>query len=237
MNRNRLFTLFFSIFLLADPLSSSEIMLDSNSVVHGIATSIDEKWQVMGMVQEGGEYNGEESFVLFSTDFYWHKPEKLLSFKQSGWSLPSVCTNYQRDSFIVYYPNWTPGKKDGGFYEFTKTYGRYSSSSFNRTFIEYSEIGKLFSNKYGCYLIKLFGNYNPAGDDRNCKLYKLDFNDDKISLTIPTQMENIELHYITWRNEKINPDSPTFQDLAFITEQAIIALDADGKSWWHFLLQ
>lgn len=234
MKQNRFFTLLLLIFLLAVPLSASSILMDSNSVVHGIATSMDGNWQVAGMVQEGGEHDGEESFVLFSTDFYWNKAETLLTFKQSGWGLPSVCTNYQRDSFIVYYPNWTPSHKDGGFYEFTKKNGRYSASNYNRTFIEYSEIGKLFSNKYGCYLIKLFGDYNPAGDDRNCKLYKLDFVDDKISLKTPNQMKDVELHYITWRNEKVNRDSPTFQDLAFITEQAIITLDADGKTWWHF---
>lgn len=234
MRQNRFFTLLLLIFLLAAPLSASTILMDSNSVVHGIATSMDGNWQVAGIVQEGGEHDSEESFVLFSTDFHWNKPEKLLSFKQSGWSLPSVCTNYQRDSFIVYYPNWTPGHQDGGFYEFTKKNGRYSASNFNRTFIEYSEIGKLFSNKYGCYLIKLFGDYNPAGDDRNCKLYKLDFAGDKISLKIPEQMNDVELHYITWRNEKLNFDSPTFQDLSFITDQAIISLDADGKTWWHF---
>lgn len=234
MNQNRFFTLLLLIFLSTTKLSAATILMDSNSVVHEIATSMDGNWQVAGMVQEGGEYDGEESFVLFSTDFYWNKPEKLLSFKQSGWCLPSVCTNYQRDSFIVYYPNWTPGHKDGGFYEFTKKNGRYSALNFNRTFIEYSEIGKLFSNKYGCYLIKLFGEYNPVGDGRNCKLYKLDFDGDKISLKVPEQMNDIELHYITWRNEKLKFDSPTFQDLAFSTEHAIIALDADGETWWYF---
>lgn len=234
MKKNKIFLLLIVIYTFTYSLFALDTMMDSNSVIHGVATSMDGNWQIITMVQEGGEHNREESFVLFPTDFYWTKPEKLLTFKQSGWSLPSVCTNYQRDSFIVYYPNWTPGHKDGGFYEYTKHNGRYTASSCNRTFIEYSEIGKLFSNKYGCYLIKLFGDYNPAGDGRNCKLYRLDFVNDKISLNIPEQLKDVELHYITWRNEKLTQDSHTFQDLAFITEQAIIALDADGENWWHY---
>lgn len=233
-------TLLFSLILFpvygAEKNNTKTFDLDANSVIHGSAISEDNEWEIFSVVQIGGPRDCEESIWLIERNKWWSQIVKMLTFKQSGWSFPSVCTNYQNGSFLVYHANWTPGRKDGGLYEYTKKNGRYSAKRFNRLEMEYCEIGQLVSNKYGCYLVSLFGDYNPAGDTRECKIRKITSVNNELSIEDIPMLKDILVSHICWREQDAGfKDSPhLFRDVVFTTEDSLIFMDANLTDWWYY---
>jgi len=215
--------------------SSVSVFLDENSVIHSSAVSKDDEWEILSVVQCGGLDDGRESIYLLAKNKWWSKSINLLNFKQQGWSVPSVCYNYQNDSFLVYFANWTPNSDAGGLYEYTKSNGQYSKYKFNRLKMDYSEMGQLVSNKYGCYLVSLFGEYNPAGDTRECKIQKVISANNRLSIEEIPALKDISVSHICWRVTDEQPSNKnTYREVVYTTEDSIIFLDANLKDWWYY---
>ena len=211
----------------------------SGVLVHSAATSDDGKWTFLSVL----DFNNseEESIWFYAAERQYYEFKKAISFENRGWwTVPTICFDRSTKSFIIYHNmSWDhPGQQ--GFYEFFYENGEYSVDNYKFSSYKTSETGKLYSNDVGVYLYAIYGDMvllkegDWDSDIRNCALYKLEQDGDKLKPVEIESLKGLEFYHICKRyNERTeNPD--WYNNVVFPTKTGIILLDANKTDWWYF---